>query len=291
MQDVMSLAAQAVGASKSSLFLYSGDDVDWDYVFTARRPEGCRVDSGGEPGDGQGVGRLGDRNQRGAIVADTEEDERWHVFPDDDMPARSAMCAPLLHNGEVIAVLTLIHPEPDMFTNYHLRLLTIIANQATVAIQNTQLFKRLLEKRRQLEAVLQSVPDVLLVLDEYGRFVTLNDGARELLSIEPRVRSDRAAVDALQRGSWTFCASYRTRWGNRIPVDEPLSFETHSFDLERDYVVQLSVWNEQTSRRSGTVIIMHDVTTLRNLYRFKDEMLRIVSHDLRSPMAIISGVR
>ncbi len=288
MQDVMSLAAQAVGASKSSLFLYSGDDVDWDYVFTARNlkdAESIRVVN--QVMD-KGLAGWVTRNQRGAIVADTEEDERWHVFPDDDMPARSAMCAPLLHNGEVIAVLTLMHPEPDMFTNYHLRLLTIIANQATVAIQNTQLFKRLLEKRRQLEAVLQSVPDVLLVLDEYGQFVTLNDGARELLSIEPRVRvtgqpltrySDK--LDVLRE--------LQDALGNRIPVDEPLSFETHSFDLERDYVAQLSVWNEQTSRRSGTVIIMHDVTTLRNLYRFKDEMLRIVSHDLRSPMAIIKG--
>ncbi len=288
MQDVMALAAQAVGASKPSLFLYTGDDVDWNYVFTARDlkdAESIRVVN--QVMD-KGLAGWVIRNQTGAVVTDTEEDERWHVFPDDHIQARSAMCAPLMHNGEVIAVLTLVHPEPNMFTNYHLRLLTIIANQATVAIQNTQLFKRLSEKRRQLEAVLQAVPDVLLVLDEQGRLVTLNDGARELLSIEPQADVGGQPLTRYSE-ELDVLRELQDALGRSIPVDEPLSFETRSFDLERDYAVQLSVWSEQTSRRTGTVIIMHDVTTLHNLYRFKDEMLRIVAHDLRSPMAIISG--
>ncbi len=41
------------------------------------------------------------------------------------------------------------------------------------------------------------------------------------------------------------------------------------------------------SHADGYILLMHDITTLRDLSRFKDEMLRVVSHDLRSPVALI----
>ena len=34
---------------------------------------------------------------------------------------------------------------------------------------------------------------------------------------------------------------------------------------------------------------MRDITTMRDLNRFKDEMLKMASHDLRSPLALIVG--
>jgi len=288
MQDVMSLAAKAVGASKASLFLYDGSSVNWDHIFTSRnleQAESIRVVS--QVLD-KGLAGWVIHNRTGAIVSDTESDDRWHVFPDDELTVRSAMCAPLVYNKTVIAVLTLVHPEPGVFTSYHLRLLTLVANQATVAIQNTQLFKRLIEKQHQLEAVLQSVPDVLMVLNESGEFITLNEGACQLLEINNNAYlnghtfaeySDQ--MDVLQKVQQTL---------SDLDTDkETTGFEVHSFDTERDYVVQISHWEDNTSQSGGVVVIMHDVTTLRDLFRFKDEMLRIVSHDLRSPLAIIAG--
>jgi two-component system phosphate regulon sensor histidine kinase PhoR len=54
------------------------------------------------------------------------------------------------------------------------------------------------------------------------------------------------------------------------------------------------VWENAGERAAypapaGYVVVMRDITTLRDLNRFKDEMLQMASHDLRSPLALIVG--
>ncbi|PJF21013.1 MAG: hypothetical protein CUN56_13240, partial [Phototrophicales bacterium] len=56
-----------------------------------------------------------------------------------------------------------------------------------------------------------------------------------------------------------------------------------------DYQVTVSRWQNPNRSANGFVIVLHDVTKIRDLHRFKDEMLRIASHDLRSPLALIVG--
>lgn len=290
MEEVMRLSASAVGAAKASLFLHNGNEVDWNYVFTARNLQGADSIRVVSTVLDEGLAGWVIRNQKPAIVTDTETDDRWHIFPDDTSNARSAMCVPLMYQDEVVAVLTVHHGEKNHFNAYHLRLLTIIANQAMVAVRNSQLFQRLQEKQQQLEAVLQSVPDVLLVMDDKGELIVVNDGGTKLLGLG-------AAADAAGQPLSHFrhldivdeLLDRITNQDNTLLDELDIGFEARSFQYERDYVVHVSGWTEPHGSRCGGVVIMHDVTTLRDLFRFKDEMLRIVSHDLRSPLSIISG--
>jgi signal transduction histidine kinase len=59
----------------------------------------------------------------------------------------------------------------------------------------------------------------------------------------------------------------------------------------RDFQVVVTTWANPAQGMSGYIILMHDVTSLRDLHRFKDEMLRIVSHDLRNPVSLITSAR
>src|SRR5690606_34051038 len=54
-------------------------------------------------------------------------------------------------------------------------------------------------------------------------------------------------------------------------------------------VINVSRWHDKTPGATGYVILKHDVTTLLDLDRFKSEMLRMASHCLRSPLALIVG--
>jgi two-component system, OmpR family, phosphate regulon sensor histidine kinase PhoR len=51
----------------------------------------------------------------------------------------------------------------------------------------------------------------------------------------------------------------------------------------------MSMWENPLQDSSGYVVVMHDVTTLVDLDRFKNDMLKMASHDLRSPLSLISG--
>lgn len=283
LDKVIQLTSQSVRATKTSLFLHDHHQIDWGHIFTARplsADESVKV-----------VTRVMDegfagwvyRHQRGDIIYDTLDDDRWIVFADDTMPVRSALCVPFVDEGRVIAIITLMHSDPYHFTDYHLRLMTIIANQATIAIRNARLFQTINHQRRQLEIVLSAMSDVLLVLKHDGQILLVNHAALPLLQIHDvaeatgKLLADFAVVDTVFEALLEKLAA------------GTLVFEIRSDRLQTDFRVTIARWQDEQRGAEGYVIVMHDITTLEDLHRFKDEMLRVATHDLRSPLALVAG--
>lgn len=288
LQKVIGLASRAVGATRASLFLHTNRQIDWEHIFTARNlsaEESVKV-----------VTRVLDegfagwvyRNKRGDVIYDTRMDERWIVFPNDTLPVRSVLCVPFVDNDEVLAVVTLVHPEPGHFTAYHLRMMTIISNQATIAIRNARLFNHLNTQRRQLEMVLQAMSDALIVLDAAGAILLVNNAGLKLLQAQRaeevigRPLSDFVSQDNVFEPVVEIISAGLASKTDRV-------FETRSERRQVDYDVTMAVWKDDQRDTTGYVVVMHDVTTLRDLHRFKDEMLRVAGHDLRSPLALVAG--
>ncbi len=283
LDKVIQLTSQSVGATKTSLFLHDHHTIDWGYIFTARQlsaDESVKV-----------VTRVMDegfagwvyRQQRGDIIYDTLDDNRWIVFPDDKMSVRSVLCVPFVDAGNVLAIITLMHTQPYHFTDYHLRLMTIIANQATIAIRNARLFQTINQQRRQQEMVLAAMNDVLLVLGNDELIVLVNNAALPLLEINT---ADQATGKSLQEfiALDSIFETILEKLAGGIAV-----FETRSERLQIDFRVTFSQWQDTQRGTQGYVVVLHNITTLQDLHRFKDEMLRVATHDLRSPLALIAG--
>jgi NtrC-family two-component system sensor histidine kinase KinB len=98
------------------------------------------------------------RHQRGAIVANTAQDERWYSLT--DRSSHSAIAVPLQTQTSVIGVLTLVHEEPDYFTETDLAVLTLIAGQAVTAVVNARLYYAE-QRRRQLAATMAEVSQTI----------------------------------------------------------------------------------------------------------------------------------
>ncbi|NIO72628.1 MAG: GAF domain-containing protein [Anaerolineae bacterium] len=123
------------------------------------------------------------QNKEGTIVFDTRDDERWLALTDDHLATRSAIAVPLLRQERVVGVLTLVHPEPNRFSEEHLDLLLSIANQAAIAVENARLYEKVTERMREatalykvsnqlmrtlnLDQVLEKVLDILQILSGY----------------------------------------------------------------------------------------------------------------------------
>jgi PAS domain S-box-containing protein len=297
LERVIDLMAKAVGASKVSLILRPEYVEDWRQIFVRYLSSGAESTIYEQPGIhfaqrvlDKGLAGWVFRNKLGAIVDDTLSDERWVLFPDSNSQARSALCVPFLYNGDVLAVLTMLYPEPNHFNDYHLRLMTIVANQATVAVRNAQLFNQMRQQQQQLETILQTIPDHLFVLDEEGKILLINDAAARLIN------SDPAAASSLNGQPLADFLHVDAILGNIVEVlqnpaesGQTWSFEARSERQRRDFLVSVSAWEHPAADRGGYMVILRDITTMRDLNRFKDEMLKMASHDLRSPLALIVG--
>jgi sigma-B regulation protein RsbU (phosphoserine phosphatase) len=83
-------------------------------------------------------------------IPSTRDDPRWLRRPDEqtDGESRSAVSVPLVARDRIVGVLTLVHPETGHFVGDDLSLLTAIADQAGIAVENARLFRAEQERRR-----------------------------------------------------------------------------------------------------------------------------------------------
>lgn len=287
MQQVISLMSSAVGAARASLFLHHNHDVDWDHIFLSRRLDPDQSVQVVRTVLEEGLAGWVMRSQEGTIVYDTQVDKRWHTFPDDPLLVRSALCVPFLQEGKLLAVLTLVHPSPNHFDEHHLHLLTIVANQAAVAIRNAQLYNQIHDQQRQLAAILQAIPDILLVVDESGRIVLINEPAQRLLAGDGHRQGGLVGERLVDYSTKDSAIATVQRIISTVAPERPQPFETRSDQLGKDFRVTISRWETDTRPRTGYVVVMHDVTQLSDLNRFKDEMIKVVTHDLRNPVALM----
>ncbi len=84
-----------------------------------------------------------------------------------DLPTRSNLAVPLSREGRVEGAISLVHPEPNAFTQRHIDLVQTFADQAVIAIENVRLFDEVQAKTRDLTEALQqqtATADVLKVI-------------------------------------------------------------------------------------------------------------------------------
>ncbi len=89
---------------------------------------------------GEGIaGRVAEENHAIAVKDVTKEKEYKNQDIAKKEKLRSLLCVPLSVKGKVIGVLNCYTPKPHEFSETEIDVLTSIANQAAVAIENTEL--------------------------------------------------------------------------------------------------------------------------------------------------------
>ncbi len=94
-------------------------------------------------------------NGVGQIVNDVESDPRWYngIDRNVDFVTRSIVCAPIQRGDQPIGVIEAINKRSgEPFTEQDLRLLTTLAAQAAIAVENARLVRSLQEERDRLLA-------------------------------------------------------------------------------------------------------------------------------------------
>src|SRR6187431_430122 len=134
---------------------------------------------------GEGLVGWSALHREAVLVADVSKDPRYINLVDD---ARSELVIPMLIKDRCIGVFDLESPELDAFTKEHKELLTLLASQAAIAIDNAHLYEEVRRNEERIEKELrfaqrvqaallpQELPKAVKGVDVAGRF----EPAREL---------------------------------------------------------------------------------------------------------------
>ena len=101
------------------------------------------------------------REWRPINVPDVRKDQRYLEMNPE---TRSELIMPLFYKGRVIGVLDLEHTRPGFFNEDHVRMLTTLAAQVAIAIENARLYQAVRAQERQLEKDISMAREVQLRL-------------------------------------------------------------------------------------------------------------------------------
>jgi two-component system phosphate regulon sensor histidine kinase PhoR len=154
----------------------------------------------------------------------------------------------------------------------------------TMADQMQERIATIVRQSTEQNAVLASMVEGVLAVDDQQRIITLNSAAAELLEA-PREKSiGRQIRDVVSN------ADLRRIAAAAIARPEPIQEDVVLDGSEPPRVIQvrtttLGGWY----RRHGAVLVLNDVTNVRRLESLRRDFVANVSHELKTPITSIKG--
>jgi DNA-binding response OmpR family regulator/class 3 adenylate cyclase len=183
MTMILEQAAVTVGAAGGGLYLLDTERRSLQQLYTGSVTELPREKL--EAILERGAAGWAMEHLEVVLINDTSRDPRW--LKTEGKEIHSSLIAPLVGREGVLGVLVLDHPEPDYFTHEHATLLSALAAQAAVALDNARLFEQVGGERKKLSAILDNSVDAVVVVDDEMRVRLVNGAARQVLSLPPGV--------------------------------------------------------------------------------------------------------
>jgi phosphoserine phosphatase RsbU/P len=101
---------------------------------------------------GQGLTGIAALTKEPILVGDVRQDPRYLNLI---AQTRSELVVPIVHKEKVLGVFDLESPELNRFTDEHVKILTLLASQVAVAIENARLYEAIREREGRLEKDLE----------------------------------------------------------------------------------------------------------------------------------------
>ncbi|OFW58274.1 MAG: hypothetical protein A2W01_04645 [Candidatus Solincola sediminis] len=225
------------------------------------------------------------------ILRDCEEDARFEPFL-KRIAYTSMIVVPLYASSSVIGVLCCTSRQSNAFNDEAARLLLTLASEAALALEKGYLYRTTLEDKNKIEAIINSLSDGLMVIDQDAKLILANPTISRLLNLRagdydvdlPHLLERAEYIIDLKEMTYSEMLNKVLRRGENLKIEMTLGTEPPT--IFQSFWVPLM---DSEGRVSGAVILLHDITYYVELDRLKSDFISIVSHELKTPLTSITG--
>ncbi|MFW6115864.1 MAG: ATP-binding protein [Chloroflexota bacterium] len=207
---------------------------------------------------------------------------------------QQVVALPMSIRDELIGVLYVFRAYGTRFTADDRQVLASFADQAAIAVYNAQLYERVSQEKRRLDAILEYSADGVLILDSAQRIKVFNRALARLTGWSASEALERHHDEIIR---WAHLETNRdlsnaVAGGWPLPSARPLYVEG---DLRRKNGGTVSVGIiyaplfGHDSRLVNIIANVRDITRFREADEIKSTFVSVISHELKTPVALIQG--
>ncbi len=207
----------------------------------------------------------------------------------------SGVGLPLIARKKVVGVIFIFRGYPEIFTNNDRTLLSSFADQAAIAVQNALLYREISQQKLRMDALVDSAADGILILSAKGQIERANPAFATMIGLslteiqqKPQDEIIRFAtppqgltLEQAAAGGWPLTPHAQLyvegdlkRSGGQLPLPVGIT-----------YAPLLS----PEGTLLNVIATVRDITRFRQAEEMKSTFISIISHELKTPVALIKG--
>lgn len=156
--------------------------------------------------------------------------------------------------------------------------MTNMAEELEVRIQNA------LEEKSEREAVLRSMVEGVIAVDQDKRVLNINRAACALLGIEAQSAIGRHLAEVVRN------AALNDLLENTLAGEGATDTEFSLHRNEKQFIqARAAILRRANNEPMGAVVVLNDVTRLKRLEQVRKDFVSNVSHELKTPLTSIKG--
>jgi signal transduction histidine kinase len=202
---------------------------------------------------------------------------------------------PLIAHQKVIGVIFIFRTSPMLFTTNERVLLQSFADQAAIAVHNAQFYTQAVQEKQRLDALLDTSADGMLILQPDLRIERLNPALLRMLSL---TKDEVIGNLHEQIIKWIITPKDGTL-EKAVAGGWPLTPNAILYvegDIKRNaglLPLPVSITYAPLILKDGSlaniIANIRDITRFRQAEELKSTFISIISHELKTPVALIKG--
>lgn len=225
-----------------------------------------------------------------------------------DMNLRQVVSLPMQISGESLGIIYVFRAYPGNPTPDDHKILESFADQAAIAVHNAGLYQAIIAEKQRLSTILDGSADGIMILDANLRIMRINPALARMTGWKAEYALGRLHEDIIRWAepvpSQLLETMVLSKWVNHsentVVDDEKSSIDIqNSFyvegELERLDGITLSVEIKyapvffEDGNLRNIIANVRDITHYREAEEMKTTFISVISHELKTPVALIKG--
>lgn len=201
---------------------------------------------------------------------------------------------PLISRHKVIGLIFVFRGYRGVFSNNDRALLQSFADQAAIAVQNAQYYSLITKEKNRLDALLESAADGILILSPGHNIERCNQAFLRLYGEEKDSVIGKLIEDILNLTNLKQGISLLEAEAGGWPLTPNATLYIEG-DLERpnSHPVPVGITFAPSLDANGVLVniigSIRDISHFREAEELKSTFISVVSHELKTPVALIKG--